>query len=117
MAMSMRSLASSRSSAFGAVAPVRRIAVAPVRAPVVFAVEVEAKLKTRKSCSKRMRVTATGKLVGRHAGKQHFNEKMSRSTIREKSKCFTIETANIPNAMKCMPYAKITAKGAGKSKK
>ncbi len=34
------------------------------------------------SAAKRLRVTGTGKLVGRHAGKQHFNEKMSRSTIR-----------------------------------
>lgn len=34
------------------------------------------------SCSKRLRVTGTGKVVGRHACKQHFNEKMDRATIR-----------------------------------
>ena len=47
-------------------------------------------LSLSQSCSKRLRVTGTGKVMGRHAGKQHFNEKMSRDEIREGSKMFVL---------------------------
>ncbi|GAX79523.1 hypothetical protein CEUSTIGMA_g6964.t1 [Chlamydomonas eustigma] len=101
MASMLNSLAS-RSSAFVAspMAPTRRIVVAPVKTVVV---EVEAKLKTRKAAAKRFKVTGSGKVMARHAGKQHFNEKMTRDTIREKSKMFVIEGANLYNAIKCLP--------------
>lgn len=36
-------------------------------------------MKTKKSMSKRLRVTKTGKVIGRRAGKNHFNAKESRS--------------------------------------
>ena len=81
------------------------LSLQPVRATVV---EVEAKLKTRKvrlatsglgvcnrclvyaelvallcqAAAKRFKVTGTGKVMARHAGKQHFNEKMTRDEIR-----------------------------------
>ncbi len=34
------------------------------------------------SAAKRFKVTGTGKVMARHAGKQHFNEKMTRDKIR-----------------------------------
>jgi ribosomal protein L35 len=39
---------------------------------------VEAKLKTRKAAAKRYKITGSGKVMCRRAGKQHLNEKMSR---------------------------------------
>ena len=47
----------------------------------VATVEVEAKLKTRKSAAKRIRVTGSGKLMARHSGKQHMNEKQVRALL------------------------------------
>ena len=35
-------------------------------------------MKTKKSMSKRFRVTKTGKVIGRKPGKNHFNAKESR---------------------------------------
>ncbi|MCE9628947.1 MAG: 50S ribosomal protein L35 [Candidatus Vogelbacteria bacterium] len=37
-------------------------------------------MKTNKSYSKRLRVTKTGKILARKAGKNHFNAKASRSS-------------------------------------
>ncbi len=36
-------------------------------------------MKTNKSFSKRLRVTKTGKIIGRKPGQNHFNAKESRS--------------------------------------
>lgn len=36
-------------------------------------------MKTKKSMSKRFRVTKSGKVIGRKPGKNHFNAKESRS--------------------------------------
>lgn len=38
------------------------------------------------AAAKRYKVTGTGKVMARSAGKQHFNEKMSRDDIRDASK-------------------------------
>jgi ribosomal protein L35 len=37
-------------------------------------------MKTNKSFLKRLRVTSTGKVLGRRGGRNHFNAKESRST-------------------------------------
>eukprot|EP00877_Chromochloris_zofingiensis_P011202 jgi/Chrzof1/6335/Cz18g04200.t1 len=94
----------SRSSAFIAspIAPCRRIVLAtPVK---TCTVEVEAKLKTRKAAAKRFRVSGSGKLIARHSGKQHMNEKQTRAQKRELSKSFVLEKADVFNATKCLPY-------------
>ncbi|KAF6252858.1 plastid ribosomal protein L35, partial [Scenedesmus sp. NREL 46B-D3] len=93
---------SSRSSAFVAspVAPVRRVVLAAVSNCTV---EVEAKLKTRKAAAKRIRVTGSGKLVARHSGKQHMNEKQTRAQKRELSKSFVLEGADMYRASRCLP--------------
>eukprot|EP00798_Chlamydomonas_sp_ICE-L_P006108 gene6108-2710_t len=77
---------SSRSSAFVAssVAPVRRVACAPAKA---LTVEVEAKIKAKT----------------RKAGKQHFNEKMSRSQVVAKSKMIQVSDSDMLKMIKCLP--------------
>jgi large subunit ribosomal protein L35 len=63
-------------------------------APVVRKVAVidttitaaKAKLKTRKATAKRFKITSTGKVMCRHAGKQHLNEKMSKGHKKRLSK-------------------------------
>ena len=67
------------------VAPKISAAVPEARAaPVCMA--IEAKLKTRKAMSKRYKVTSTGKVMRRHAGKQHSNEKKAHKRLKRLSK-------------------------------
>lgn len=42
------------------------------------------KLKTRKSISKRFKITKTGKVVKKHAGQDHFNARESGNITRHK---------------------------------
>ena len=86
-------------------------------APLAFAAPllVEAKkgesggkLKTKKAASKRIKVTATGKVMVRKAGKQHINEKMSSAKLNEKSKMARVPDRELPNVIKCLPYAGIS---------
>lgn len=67
------------------VSPKVSAVVAPARAtPICTA--IEAKLKTRKSMAKRYKVTGTGKVMRRHAGKQHSNEKKAHKRLKRLSK-------------------------------
>eukprot|EP00878_Enallax_costatus_P001109 GHUV01001246.1.p1 GENE.GHUV01001246.1~~GHUV01001246.1.p1 ORF type:complete len:110 (+),score=33.00 GHUV01001246.1:165-494(+) len=97
---------SSRSSAFVAspVAPVWRVVLA-APAVKITAVQVEAKLKTRKAAAKRIKVTGSGKFMARRSGKQHMNEKQTRAQKRELSKSFVLESADVYRAERCLPYA------------
>ena len=42
------------------------------------------KLKTKKTVSKRFRITATGKVMRRHGGQNHFNARTSGKITRKK---------------------------------
>jgi large subunit ribosomal protein L35 len=66
-----------------------RLTIAPpaVAAPrIQMTIEAKNKLKTRKATAKRFKVTGSGKVIMRQAGKQHLNEKMSKKQKRRKSK-------------------------------
>ncbi|KAF5839146.1 plastid ribosomal protein L35 [Dunaliella salina] len=110
----MQTALASRGSTFLA----RTAAVQPCRLPVapakVSTVDVVAgmggKLKTRKAASKRLKVTGSGKVMARHSGKQHLNEKMTRKEIREAGKMFVVEKSDIPNVTSCLPYGKVGKK-------
>uniref|UniRef100_A0A7S0R2J6 50S ribosomal protein L35 n=1 Tax=Chlamydomonas leiostraca TaxID=1034604 RepID=A0A7S0R2J6_9CHLO len=85
------------------VAPVRSVVMAPARTMTVEVQAGNGKLKTRKAAAKRFKVTGNGKVMARHCGKQHFNEKKNRDLIRENSKMYVISPADIKNATKCLP--------------
>lgn len=42
------------------------------------------KLKTKKTVAKRFRITATGKVMRQHGGKNHFNSRDSGTITRKK---------------------------------
>ncbi|PSC74543.1 50S ribosomal chloroplastic [Micractinium conductrix] len=65
------------------------------------------KLKTRKSAAKRYKLTGSGKVMVRRAGKQHLNEKQSRKTKRNLSKMVTASDSHKNLIRGCLPYAKI----------
>jgi ribosomal protein L35 len=59
------------------------------------------------AAAKRIRVTGAGKLMARHSGKQHMNEKQTRAQKRELSKSFVLEGADMYRASRCLPYANL----------
>merc|ERR1711933_96216 len=70
-----------------------------------FVVEIDnGKMKTRKSASKRFKVTGTGKLIRRQCGKQHLNEKKSKSRKNRLSLYKKVAESDIVNVTKCLPY-------------
>lgn len=54
--------------------------------PVCTAIEAKYKLKTRSAMAKRFKVTGSGKVIRRHAGKQHLNEKKRPKQLKRLSK-------------------------------
>lgn len=50
-------------------------------------------------------MTGSGKVMGRHAGKQHMNEKMTTNHKRELAGSFVLAPGDAYNAAKELPYA------------
>ncbi|KAL4430643.1 hypothetical protein ABPG75_005899 [Micractinium tetrahymenae] len=65
------------------------------------------KLKTRKSAAKRYKVTGSGKVMVRRAGKQHLNEKQSRKTKRNLGKMVAASETHKNLIRGCLPYANV----------
>jgi large subunit ribosomal protein L35 len=57
------------------------------------------------SAAKRYKVTGSGKVMARHSGKQHMNEKQTRQKKRDLSKSFVVNPSDIYRASRCLPYA------------
>lgn len=51
------------------------------------------KLKTKKTVSKRFHITATGKVLRRHGGQDHFNARDSGKISRKKRRDETMSSA------------------------
>jgi len=51
-------------------------------------------MKTNKSFSKRLRVTRTGKIIGRKAGQNHFNSKESGRSQQGKGRTIRVNFKN-----------------------
>ena len=51
-------------------------------------------MKTNKSFSKRLRVTRTGKIIGRKAGQNHFNAKESSRTRMARNRTLNVNFKN-----------------------
>jgi large subunit ribosomal protein L35 len=88
--------------------PTRRPAAAAAAAAAAHAHDVppptKTHLKTKQSAAKRIKVTGSGKLMARHSGKQHLNEKMSREQKRQLGQQFVVDAGNVPQMTKCLPY-------------
>ncbi|MEX2007960.1 MAG: 50S ribosomal protein L35 [Candidatus Spechtbacterales bacterium] len=63
------------------------------------------KLKTRKSVTKRFKVTATGKLLHRRPFQGHFNAKDSGKQRRQKRRMHEVAKPEVKILKKLMPYA------------
>jgi large subunit ribosomal protein L35 len=64
-----------------------------------------AKMKTHKGAKGRVKVTGSGKVVGKRPGKRHLNHHKSGSEIRRKGRSFTFTDAEAERIKQLMPYA------------
>lgn len=69
------------------------------------------KLKTRKAAAKRFKITGTGKVILRHPGKQHINEKKSSKRLAQLGKTHLASDTVLPGIKGNLPYKKISKSG------
>ncbi|MEE3717151.1 50S ribosomal protein L35 [Tumidithrix elongata RA019] len=63
------------------------------------------KLKTRKSAAKRFRVTGSGKIMRRHASKNHLLEHKTTCQKSRLSKMAVVDETDTDRVRAMMPYA------------
>ncbi|KAF3329591.1 50S ribosomal protein L35 [Carex littledalei] len=68
------------------------------------------KMKTHKSSAKRFRVTGTGKIVRRRAGKQHLLGKKNTKRKNRLSKMVQVHKSDYDNITGALPYLKVNRK-------
>jgi large subunit ribosomal protein L35 len=62
------------------------------------------KMKTHKGAKKRVKVTASGKVVAMKPGKRHLNWHKSGKTIRQKGRKFTLAKPEAERIQRLLPY-------------
>lgn len=62
------------------------------------------KIKTRKSVSKRFKITKNKKVIKRTGGQDHFNARESGNTKRNKRRDWQIAKADQKNIRRFVPY-------------
>ncbi|KAK1274753.1 hypothetical protein QJS04_geneDACA003878 [Acorus gramineus] len=65
------------------------------------------KMKTHKASAKRFRVTGTGKIVRRRAGKQHLLAKKNNKRKLRLSKMHAVNRSDYDNVIGALPYLKV----------
>lgn len=63
-----------------------------------------AKMKTHKGAKGRVKITATGKVVGKKPGKRHLNWHKSGKSRRQKGRDFTFAKGEERRVHRLMPY-------------
>ena len=63
------------------------------------------KAKTRKSVSKRFKITGTGKLLRRKQGKRHLLVRKNAKRKRNLGKATLVSAADSKNMKQCMPFS------------
>lgn len=62
------------------------------------------KMKTHKGAKKRVKVTASGKVVAMKTGKRHLNWHKSGKTIRQKGRKFALAKPEAERIKRLLPY-------------
>ncbi|MAG44419.1 50S ribosomal protein L35 [bacterium] len=63
------------------------------------------KIKTRKSASKRFKISKSGKVLRKKIGQDHFNVKESGKKTRKKRKQQKVVKSDLNRIKKLLPYA------------
>ena len=61
--------------------------------------------KTKKSVSKRIKVTGTGKLLRRKQGRRHLLIKKNAKRKRRLAQAATVAAVDVPRIKACLPFA------------
>ena len=61
--------------------------------------------KTKKSVSKRFKVTGTGKLLRRKQGRRHLLIKKNAKRKRRLAQAATVAAVDVPRIKACLPFA------------
>ncbi len=64
------------------------------------------KMKTNKAAARRFKITATGKILKRHAGKRHLNEWMSSKVKRRLKGWGAVDAVVQEHVLSMFPYKK-----------
>jgi large subunit ribosomal protein L35 len=64
------------------------------------------KMKTNKAAARRFKITGTGKILRRQAGKRHLNEWMSKDVKRKLSGWTELTKDQKQNVLELFPYRK-----------
>lgn len=64
-----------------------------------------ARRKTKKSASKRLKVTGTGKIMRRKAGLRHLASSKSSKRKRKLGKDGQVDVTMVPRMRECLPFA------------
>jgi large subunit ribosomal protein L35 len=62
------------------------------------------KMKTHKGAKKRVKITASGKVVAMKTGKRHLNWHKSGKTLRQKGRKFTLAKPEAERIKRLLPY-------------
>ncbi len=62
------------------------------------------KIKTKKSISKKFKITKNGKVLRRSTGQNHYNSKESGDVTRSKKKDQRLTKGDEKNVLKALPY-------------
>ncbi|XP_051142335.1 50S ribosomal protein L35, chloroplastic [Andrographis paniculata] len=65
------------------------------------------KMKTHKASAKRFRVSGSGKIMRRRAGKQHLNAKKNTKRKLRLSKMVQVDRSDYDNVIGALPYLKV----------
>lgn len=63
-----------------------------------------ARRKTKKSASKRLKITATGKILRRKPGLRHLASSKSSKRKRKLGKVGQVHETMVPRMMECLPF-------------
>lgn len=64
----------------------------------------KAKLKTHRGAAKRLKLTATGKVMRWHSGKRHLLGTKAPRRMRKLGKDVAVNPADVPNVRRALPY-------------
>ncbi|PSS21051.1 50S ribosomal protein [Actinidia chinensis var. chinensis] len=101
---------SQRINGFGPIQPQRlRTVASPSQKPQSLTIVCAKgyKMKTHKSSAKRFRVTGSGKIMRRRAGKQHLLRKKNTRRRVRLSKMVQVDRSDYDNVIGALPYLKV----------
>ncbi|KAM3341158.1 50S ribosomal protein L35, chloroplastic [Capsicum galapagoense] len=101
------SLSSSRNISVFAPIVLKKVLIAPVTKTLTVECHKGYKMKTHKASAKRFKVSGSGKIMRRRAGKQHLLVKKNTKRKNRLSKTVQVDRSDYNNVIGALPYLKV----------